>query len=267
MIGQVKIQQLYNNCTLDTLPRSLMLIGPKGCGKKLLCTQLSNKFHLPLIDLTDTIDLDTITSLYERIEPYLYIININKISVKEENMILKVLEEPLKNSYLILLAESELGILPTILNRCQLWYFQSYSKNELQSFITDDYENSELLLNIAQTPGQILEYMELPLLDMIALIDKMIDKIHIASVSNTLTLSSKLAFKDEKDKYNVDATYQLLLYQLNNRIKLNSDPKLVQAYLLTKEFILNNSIKNIDKVYLFENYLLSLRYIMRGSLA
>ena len=101
--GQEKICNRIDSLTLDQFPRSLMLVGAKGSGKHLLVDYISHKFNLTTIDITTTLDQESIEELYNRAEPYLYIIRTNQISVKEENAILKFLEEPLKNSYIILL--------------------------------------------------------------------------------------------------------------------------------------------------------------------
>ena len=98
IIGQEKICNLIDNLSLDSFPRSLMLVGARGGGKHLICDYISNKFRLTSIDLTDSLELETIEEIYNRVEPYLYIIRINEITVKEENVILKFLEEPLKTS-------------------------------------------------------------------------------------------------------------------------------------------------------------------------
>ena len=112
--GQEKICNQIDKLTLDSFPRSLMLVGSKGAGKHLIVDYIANKFNLQVIDITTTLDQDSIEELYNRVEPYLYIIQANELSVKEENTILKFVEEPLKNSYIILLAETAIGILPTI---------------------------------------------------------------------------------------------------------------------------------------------------------
>ena len=101
ILGQEKICNQIDKLTLDSFPRSLMLVGPKGAGKHLIVDYVSKKFNLQVIDITTTLDQESIEDLYNRVEPYLYIIRANELTVKEENTILKFLEEPLKNSYIV----------------------------------------------------------------------------------------------------------------------------------------------------------------------
>ena len=128
MNEQLKISKLLEKLTIDTFPRTLMLLGEKGCGKHTLLKIISDKFNLKVNDITGTISLDTIQQIQLTVEPAIYVIDCNTIKVRDENIILKFLEEPLKNSFIILLCEYKEGLLPTILNRCQIWQFESYSE-------------------------------------------------------------------------------------------------------------------------------------------
>lgn len=261
IIGQEKICNLIDNSTLDNFPRSLMLVGARGSGKHLICNYIAEKFALYQIDLTDTLDLETIEELYNRVEPYLYTIRINEISVKEENTILKFLEEPLKNSFIVLIAETDIGVLQTIINRCQIWYLQNYKKEYLKTFLKDE---NEFVLEIAQTPGQVIELNNCSFDGMIELADKIIDKISIASVSNTLTLSNKIGFKNEKDTFDGKLFIDILVSRVRSRWLSCNDVRYVYAYNLTSELKKNVSIKNLDYKALFEKYLIELRQIMKG---
>lgn len=264
IVGQEKICNLIDKATLDTFPRSLMLVGPRGGGKHLICEYISSKLDLQSLDITETLTQDSIEEIYERVQPYLYLIRINEISIKEENTILKFLEEPLKNSYIILTAETDIGILPTILNRCQIWYLQNYKKEFLKSFITSN--DDTYILEIATTPGQVKELQQCSFSEMISLADKMIDKISIATIPNTLTLSNRLAFKNEKDKFNTNLFIEVLRARISSRWKLSPDTKYVSAYMLTSKLQKDLYIKNIDHKALFENYLLDLRTLMKGTI-
>ena len=262
IIGQEKICSLIDNLSLDSFPRSLMLVGARGGGKHLICDYIANKFRLTSIDLTDSLELETIEEIYNRVEPYLYTIRINEITVKEENVILKFLEEPLKNSFIVLIAETDNGILQTILNRCQIWYLQNYKREYLKTFLESD---NEFILEIAQTPGQVKELNSCSFDGMIELADKIIDKIQIAGISNTLTLSNKVGFKNERGTFDGKLFVEILISRLRHHWLTVNDVRYVAAYNLTNELKKNVSVKNLDYKALFERYLIQLRDIMRGA--
>ena len=265
ILGQEKICNLIDSCTLDTFPRSLMLVGLEGSGKHLICTYIANKFGLPMQDITDTLDLETIENIYQSVEPTIYTIMINQVSIQKENLILKFLEEPMKNSYIILIAETEIGILQTVLNRCQIWQLQHYSREVLSTFV----ENGDLsVLEVAQTPGQVKTLCTYPFKEMVELADTIINKIGIATLPNTMKLSTHMAYKDEKDKFNVKMFTDILLTRIAKMWTTATTPdiKLVNAYHLTSELKRGLTIKNVDAKALFEKYLVDLRTLMRGNI-
>ena len=262
IIGQEKLCSRIDDLTLDTFPRTLMLVGPEGSGKHLLVDYVSKKLNLQVIDITTSLNQDYIEELYNRVEPYIYLIKANELSVKEENTILKFIEEPLKNSYVILIAETDIGILPTILNRCQIWYLQNYSRETLKQFLTTD---NEYILTIANTPGQVIDLCNTSFNDMLELAHKIVSKIEIASVANTLTLSNKIGFKKEANKFNVNLFVTVLTQTIVDCCKNTNDQRYVSAYMLTSELKKKLAVKNLDTKALFEKYLINLRAIMRGE--
>lgn len=262
IIGQEKLCNKIMSLTLDTFPRSILLIGLEGSGKHLVCEFISEHLNIPMVDITDKLELSTINELYQKVEPNLYLIDVNKIGVKEENLILKFLEEPLKNSYIVLIAMTENGILPTVVNRCQMWRMSPYSKEVLKSFATSE---NPLVISIAETPGQVIKLRDGNFTEMVALADKIINKIGVASAYNTLTLSDKLAFKGEPDKFDVRLFTGMLLSRIVEFSKQYDDGRLMTAYVLTKALRDNCSVNNVDTKALFEKYLMELRIAMRGG--
>ena len=262
ILGQEKLCSSIDSFTLDTFPRSVLLIGQEGSGKHLICSYIANHLGVPLIDITDKLELSTINELYQKVEPHLYIIDVSRIGVKEENLILKFLEEPLKNSYIVLIALTENGILPTVVNRCQVWRMAPYSKELLSQFLLSDDSS---VLSVAETPGQLQKLSGNNFSDMVALADKVINKIGVASAYNTLTISDKLAYKGERDKLDSTLFIGVLLNRVVEFCKGHDDVRLISAYMLTKELKEHCNVNNVDMKALFEKYLMELRLIMRGG--
>lgn len=258
--GQDKIINEINRKTLDTFPRSLMLVGDKGSGKHQLCNYIAERFNLQQLDITGNLEPEFIDEIYNRVEPYLYIIMINELSVKDENSILKFIEEPLKNSFIVLIAETTNGLLSTIVNRCQIWRLENYSQEFLRQFVDDE---TQYLLTVATTPGQIIALKQQPVKEMILLADKIIDNIARANIANTLTLSNNFAFKEtDKNKFNLSIFVDILLERINNKYKKQVDNNLVSAYNITVKLRNNLKVKNFDVKSLFEKYLIDLRSAM-----
>ena len=68
-----------------------------------------------MLDITENISAEYIDKIMLNPNPRIYVIDLSKITEKDENVLLKFIEEPLKTSFIILLAESRNGILNTIL--------------------------------------------------------------------------------------------------------------------------------------------------------
>jgi replication-associated recombination protein RarA len=256
IIGQDKIIRYIDDKNRDTFPRSLILLGESGCGKSLVSSYISNKLNLQIVDITGSINFDYIMSLYEKPEPYIYTIMAKDLSIKEQNAILKFVEEPLKNAYIIIEAETTNQLLPTVYNRCQVLNFLPYSKDVLSKFSLDN-----VLLDIARTPGQIKHLSEgNKLLEMTELANKMITKIGVANIPNMLTISDKIAWKKEKDKFDLDTFALVLNYCIKNQIK--SGQNCFEFYSIIREWNIKRKAPTVIQKSLFENTLLKLKQCM-----
>lgn len=255
IVGQDALLKKVDGTTLDTFPRSLILLGPKGCGKHMLSEYVGKHLSLPVQDITSLLDKETIDEIYARPEPYVYTITASDISIKQQNIILKFLEEPLKNSYIIILAINKQALLNTILNRCQIWSFVPYSREVLLGFSKEGLPDS--IIYVANTPGKISGVFPEDFRKLQDLVDKFIASIDKATVGNTLTIADKIAFKDEADKFNFDLFTDLLLYELRVRLLNAQDPLLARRYEITRQLSNLRYTAKISKRSLFENFLLA----------
>ncbi len=264
IIGQDYIINYIKSKKRDTFPRSLVLLGEYGCGKKTVVSLIAQHLKLQSVDITKELNFEFITSLYQKPEPYLYVIDGSKITIKEQNVILKFVEEPLKNAFIVILAESSNQLLKTVYNRCQVLTFVPYLRETLQQFTSD-----ELVLKIARTPGQVTELSSNDLKGMVELAEKIVTKIGVANLPNVLTISEKLAYKDEKDKFPVNIFSKVLVYAIKDEI-IRSDSnspsgsKLFNLYKLILEWDRKRRAPTISQKFLFENYLVKFHEAMRG---
>jgi RNAse (barnase) inhibitor barstar len=89
-----------------------------------------------------------------------------------------------------------------------------------------------------------------------------IDNIGVASIPNTLSLSNKFNFEDEKG-YNLDVFFKVFIEELKNKLVSIKDEKYTAAYFLTSEFCSNLKLLNVNKKKLFETYILALKKTLR----
>jgi len=80
-----------------------------------------------------------------------------------QNCFLKTLEEPKKNTYLILITEHPESLLPTILSRCQSVKFYPVSQKEIENYLkkekTDKEEIQEILKVSMGRPGRAIDFI------------------------------------------------------------------------------------------------------------
>ena len=96
------------------------------------------------------------------------------------------------------------------------------------------------------------------------LADKVIKKINIASYPNTLSIASKVNYKDEYDKINVETMFDLLCFTMLSEYKHTHDINILKMYQLTAEHRKSLLDKRLNKQLHFENYLSKLWQLSRG---
>lgn len=261
--GQEKLCDKIDLYTMDTFPRTLLLLGEYGSGKHLLTSYIANKLSLEIEDISDSLTLETIDNITHSTFPKIYVIDSAKLTVKNENVILKFLEEPLKNAFIIVLCEHKSSIIPTVLNRCQVWELVSYEKPFLETFVTNEAVDKSILLKVATTPGKVMEYQLYPLSEMVELAHKIFKSIKNANFANVLTISRFIAFKNEKDKFDFNLFVDILHIVCKELYMENTIG--FPIYLLTNKLSNNKHIFNIDRKSLFENYLMELKILSCGG--
>ena len=264
IIGQDELVNYFLNTSFESLPRTSMLIGPKGSGKHSLLQLISENCGIQAMDVSDKINLDLIEFISVRPEPFIYYIEADKISEKDENTLLKLLEEPLSNTCIFILCNHESSLLPTVQNRCYKFKLKPYSQSILKQFIPAGI--SDEILQYANTPGQLINMSAQDLEAQKLLANNMFFKIKNATVPNTLSISEKFSFKNEKNKFDFNI-FLSILHRIIYDIICNSNVsrQYYLAYKLTNQLYHDQFIPHIDQRLLFENYLLQLKKLFRDE--
>lgn len=272
--GQDKLLDRINKFNYETFPQSSIIEGTTGCGKHTLVEYLSDKFNIPIEDISGKISNDMIMDIYTKPNPTLYVIDMLQLNKSKridivQNSLLKFIEEPPTNSKVIILCENKDNLLPTIQNRCQIFSFEKYNYIRLKQF-TEDNDiklESEDLFCVYDTPGKLLNLTnEHCFSELKSLVDKVIDNIVRASIPNILTIPSKLNF-DNSDGYDIDVFLHLMRTSLLNRmtdcsISNEEFNYLKKQYTCTCKVCEKIKMFNVNKKALFENYLMELKGVI-----
>lgn len=158
---------------LELQPHSLLLVAPKGSGKLFRAQWLAEQSNLlPIVVsvLNDKklIGIEQVQQLYTQTRsgnPSMIIIeNAELMSVDAQNALLKLLEEPPKNTRFVLTASNTDTVLPTIRSRCQVVSLIAPSTSDLQAHIRAVNKNltdTELAVLIATTQARIGKLMSI----------------------------------------------------------------------------------------------------------
>ena len=113
-------------------------------------------------------------------------------------------------------------------------------------------EEKEFVLDICKTPGQIQIANHTNIKSLINLCDLILTKMGSANYANALTISNKLNFKDEYDKFDLSLFINVLsIHLMNKNIPLQ---KIYKLYILIQK--LNKRIWYINnKKKYFDNFL------------
>jgi len=262
MIGQDRLLKELKSFDLYSLPHSMMFIGEDGCGKHVLANEISSYYGLSLYDISENIDFETISGIYEKTLEGIYLIDLSNATEREQNVILKFLEEPLDNSYIIILCESKNSVLETIVNRCVSFTFDVYADDELLSFCKNK-DNADRLIKYCRTPGKLLKINEKTIDDTIALSESIMSNIGKARFPNALTIVNKINYKDEYDKISYDLFLDVLLRMSYDRAL--EDPSYKTMYETIDEEISKLSTYSPNKEMFVEHLIVKLWKVAKSK--
>lgn len=203
MIGQKRAKALFSNMTLATMPRSILLVAPFGAGKRTFIAEQAARFGVSVEDVTSRLTDSDISAMMKSVEPTFYVIDLDSLTERDQNTLLKCVEEPVAGAYFFLIATTDGSAIPTIANRCMRIEFENYSVEELRPFLaySGDESLAAAMLEACSTPGQLLAFDSRTAPDLFALCDKMAEAMGKASLANALTIVGKVNCKEEYSKF------------------------------------------------------------------
>lgn len=257
MIGQKELVAKLKSYSIATLPHTILLVGERGCGKHTLIKELETFYNMSAFDITETISFESIQEIMNNPVNHFYVIDMTKVNEKQQNIILKFLEEPSRTTYIILTTTSKSILLDTVINRCATFEFAPYSKDELMQFLPFT-DNIEMLVEYCHTPGQINSTSVSAVNELIELSDNIINNIGKARFPNILKISQKCKGLD------IDLLYQVLMERLVSKFKQDSTMLYRDMYLATSQYLKKHNDPRLNQEMLIDSLMIELRAIARG---
>ncbi len=170
LLGNGPVKHLLERMVLEgTVPQVLLFSGSEGIGKGLFARRLASglmgekhhgkivrdihpdvhryfpegKLHLhPIASIQKILEESALPPFEGPVKVFI-IDDVECMLASSSNALLKSLEEPLEDTYFILLTKNPRKVLPTVLSRCQKINFSSLSKEEVAQFLMKEGGASE----------------------------------------------------------------------------------------------------------------------------
>ena len=251
------IENFKNRCSNGNLSHAQLISGKDGIGKSILAEILGklilngdlNREYVDIInykpiktsfgvdDVRDIID-EVNKKPFEGDKKVIIIHQGNKLTIQAQNALLKTIEEPPTEVYIIILCESLELILDTIKSRCEIYKLTPLTKDELYKYIAIkgyDYSEEEKSSAIAFSegiPGRIDRYFSDTELQ--ELRDKIVDLL--------------LQLTNNEIEAILEKEEQLVSYKQNKEEVINVLSSFIRDILVNKEVYNENLIINRDKI-------------------
>ena len=233
VIGQEKLVKALESYTLETAPKTILFLGQSGCGKSWIANAFAKQLDLEVVVVQPDSTAEKLIEYYQCPINKMYLIDLKDIVEKDQNKFLKFIEEPSKTMNIILMAESTVGILPTILNRCVKYVFEPYTPEQLKQFDWAVNCSEEIAYEICKTPGQLLELSADNLDQALDLCRAIISSVDKANYANTLSIVTKINLKDDAKKIDFKLFFDLMTYAAFDDYKKNNNELSFKIYLYT----------------------------------
>ena len=233
VIGQEKLVKALEGYTLETAPKTILFLGQSGCGKSWIANAFAKQLDLEVVVVKPDSTAEKLIEYYQCPINKMYLIDLKDIVEKDQNKFLKFIEEPSKAMNIILMAESTVGILPTILNRCVKYVFEPYTPEQLKQFDWAVNCSEEIAYEICKTPGQLLELSADNLDQALGLCRAIVSSVDKANYANTLSIVTKINLKDDAKKIDFKLFFDLMTYAAFDDYKRNNNELSFKIYLYT----------------------------------
>lgn len=263
MIGQKKNLALIDKWTADNCPQFICIVGQRGSGKKMLALEIIKRLSKIIIPVGIKVDEIREMIMMAQTTKGVYLISdADNMSGNAKNAMLKIVEEPPTGAFFILTVSDESSLLETIKSRAQILRMESYSKQELIEYSRKYTSSSDLdkVIEIANVPQDIdilLEYGT----NFFDYVNLVIDNIADVESANAFKSGTKLALKDEPDKYDLYLFWNTFLNLCTKRLSRLPTKEYTDYIKVTCKYINRVSSLGVNKQQLYDMWVLDIRRI------
>ncbi len=269
MIGQTELQpRIYTMIQSGIYPRFSILEGETGSGKRTMAKYIAEQLGaIPVIitDLSVNSVREVINNSYKTSDRCCYIFpEADSMSIGAKNSLLKITEEAPNNAYIIMTLVDRRNMLDTIISRATVLPMDKYCSSELMAFIEAycpniPQEERTLVLDLAETPGDVLQLQEIGAQQFYDYVEKVYYNIAEVSGANSFKIAAQVALKDTDTGYPLDLFWRAFMKVCTNHFDINDIDKNVVGVSITGDALKDLRIKGINKKMLMDSWILNIR--------
>ena len=233
---------------MNSLSQSIILDSKSKIDKISWCKETATTFNLNYIETSNVNDV----AFSDITVPSLIVLTNDILDIKQQNILLKTIEEPSAKLHYVLVCDVDC-LIDTLKNRLTFIKLKEYTKEDLKKLTND-----ELVLTYATTPDDIELFKQIDLKKMVDISSTIMDKLELANFANSLVLKQTIS-----DNPNVFS--KIFLGTLKTSLEKSFDEKLYKYYVITNKFKMRlNSAINYNVDSLIYKYVVELWGVTHG---
>lgn len=272
MVGQEKNIKWVNTAVEnDKVPKSIIIIGPKGSGKRTMAKFIAQKLNCVYAQSDIKVDAvrQVIDTAYKTTDKVLYCFeNADNMKNAAKNALLKVTEEAPTYAWFVMTLMDDSTLLPTIKSRSFVMNMQPYTAEDkgliLSSLDTEHKltpEQRSYFIEMANTPYELQKLCEYGQ-DFLDYVEMVADNVSEVESANAFKSGNKLALKNNDEGYDL-SLFMLAFVQLCiKRITEGKSPIKYASGVPCTNWAYRDSMKlGVNKQQLFDWWVFKLRSV------
>lgn len=272
MVGQERnIKWVNTAIENDKVPKSIVIISPKGSGKRTMAKFIAQKLNCVYAPSDIKVDAvrQVIDTAYKTTDNVLYCFeNADNMKNAAKNALLKVTEEAPAYAWFVMTLMDDSTLLPTIKSRSFVMNMQPYTAEDkkliLSSLDTEHKltpEQQSYFIEMANTPYELQKLFEYGQ-DFLDYVEMVADNISVVESANAFKSGNKLALKNNDEGYDL-SLFMLAFVQLCiKRITEGKSPIKYASGVPCTNWAYRDSMKlGVNKQQLFDWWVFKLRSV------
>ena len=262
MIGQKQLIKQIDN--LKDYPRFIIITGDRGSGKKTIAHYIAKKagkIEWTLEDIKIANVRQMIEMSYNNYQSMVCIIpDVDEMSSPAQNALLKIVEEPPKNTYFIMTVQDINNVLATIKSRAFVLNMQPYTDKEILKYVQKQYNvDNKVYTELCSTPGEVDLLHDIGVDKFVDFVDKVVDNIGTVGTANAFKVGQSIKLTNNETDNGFDL--KLFFKAFIRRCMQEEDAEYLRMVLITSDCLTKLAIKGVNKQFLFSTWLLKVREI------